>query len=591
MLKQSRYLITTADERTWKYDRPVIFLGEWCRVYERRHIWQDMDAIVAAPYGLGQFKKDADHAEARALEDKLFPVLCEVLNRYHDTQHGDRFWRIVLGSWLRRYVDVILNRTRTLEECLRTHQISGTTAYTNECYSLATYDSNSAIWAFSDNRWNNALSVRILELLGASNCKVEFIEGCKSYGYRGETSLNNLTLKSKILKWGHQQAASLASFFARDSDAFIINSYLPKIEEIKLQLALGQCPQQWRSPKLEISEGPNRVLRENLSKQYKISSYGLETIVNKMVFELLPVCYLENFGHITKLVKQQVWPAKPKFIFTSVNYDNDEVFKIWAALKTESGAKYIIGQHGSLYGADRHWYHNRVEEQIADKFLSWGWADGLPQHIPTFIFTTAGRKTTSYNPQGGLLLIELYMNHRINTWDSIAEYCKYFEEQQKFVQKIASSPRQQLTVRLHAGARCSNWSDEARWKAYDPALKVETGDIDIRKLIAQSRLVVHSYDSTGILETLSQNIPTLVFWQNRFDHLRESAKPYYQMLVDAGIVHLTPDAAGQMVNEIWDDVDGWWAQSKVQTARRRFCDQYARVNQDHIHQLKDILLQ
>lgn len=62
MPRKQRYLITTADERTWKFDRPVIFLGEWCRIYDRKHIWQGMDAIVAAPYGLTQSKKDADNA-------------------------------------------------------------------------------------------------------------------------------------------------------------------------------------------------------------------------------------------------------------------------------------------------------------------------------------------------------------------------------------------------------------------------------------------------------------------------------------------------------------------------------------------------
>jgi putative transferase (TIGR04331 family) len=104
MHREARYLITTADERTWKFDRPVIFLGEWCRIYNRRHIWENMDAIVAAPYGLGQAKKDTDYAKARALEKQLFPVLCATLNRHHRTQHGPRFWQIVLGQWLRRYV-------------------------------------------------------------------------------------------------------------------------------------------------------------------------------------------------------------------------------------------------------------------------------------------------------------------------------------------------------------------------------------------------------------------------------------------------------------------------------------------------------
>ena len=47
-----RYLITTADERTWKFDQPAIFLGEWCKLYDRKHIWLKMNAIVAEPYGL-----------------------------------------------------------------------------------------------------------------------------------------------------------------------------------------------------------------------------------------------------------------------------------------------------------------------------------------------------------------------------------------------------------------------------------------------------------------------------------------------------------------------------------------------------------
>ena len=103
-------------------------------------------------------------------------------------------------------------------------------------------------------------------------------------------------------------------------------------------------------------------------------------------------------------------------------------------------------------------------------------------------------------------------------------------------------------------------------------------------------MVVHSYDSTGILETLSNNIPALAFWRNNLDHAHESAKPYYQLLVDAGIVHLTPESAAQKVNEVWDDVEGWWGQDKVQNTRKQFCDRYARVSQNPVRELKQILL-
>jgi len=134
------------------------------------------------------------------------------------------------------------------------------------------------------------------------------------------------------------------------------------------------------------------------------------------------------------------------------------------------------------------------------------------------------------------------------------------------------------------------WGEEKRWQAFDPLLKIDTGDTNVRELVGKSRLVVHSYDSTGILETLSQNIPTLAFWQNGFDHLRDSAKPQYQLLVDAGIVHLTPGSVAKKVNEVWDDVDGWWGQSIIQDARKQFCSRHARQSENPIRELKQILM-
>ena len=62
------------------------------------------------------------------------------------------------------------------------------------------------------------------------------------------------------------------------------------------------------------------------------------------------------------------------------------------------------------------------------------------------------------------------------------------------------------------------------------------------------------------------------------------------MLVDAGIVHFTPVSVANKVNEIWDDVEGWWSQEYVQTARNQFCEIYAKNVKNPISELKKILL-
>ena len=586
-----RWLITSADERTWKFDRPVIFLGEWCRLYERKPIWQDMDAIVAVPYGLGQNQKDADHVVARNLEDRLLPVLCDLLNIHHGTQHGQRFWRIALGHWLRRYVDVIFNRVRTLELCLQTYPLSGTTAYADDGYSLVALDSHAAIWAFGDDRWNNALYIRILQLLGNKGCPVELISGDAADGFRFSVLTNSAPpISRRILKLGYHCVHKMLGLLIRENDAFIINSYLPKKIEIKLQLVLGQLPQIWTSPQLIVTKMPDSALRQRLFDRIADNTGDpIFGIMCSLIFELLPVCYLEGFAELSEQVKQLPWPSSPKFILTSNNFDTDEMFKCWSGSKIETGTPYFIGQHGN-YGVTRNHIDPSIEEFTSDKFLTWGWVGGLPQHTPAFILKKAGCRAEAYDPNGGLLLIEVCMNHRLTTWDGTFEFAKYFEDQQVFVSKLTSAPREQLTIRLHAAYRYQKWGEVERWHEFDPDIKVDGGGFAIGKLISRSRLIVHSYDSTGILETLAQNIPTLAFWQNDLDHLRESAKPYYQLLVDAGIVHLTSESVAAKVNEVWEDVQGWWTQSAVQEARMIFCDRYARVSASPVSELKQLLL-
>ena len=233
MPKKSRYLITSADERTWKFDRPVIFLGEWCRLHERKHVWQGMDAIVAEPYGLEKIEKDNDYSQARRLEEKLLSELCRVLNEHHATEHDERFWRILLGYWLRVYVNGMLNRVKTLEKCLQGYELSGTTVYANEYYSLASLGSHSSIWAFSDSRWNIELNRRVLMLLGVTTLPTEFIQNFKSERFDFKILEKAPNLKAKIINGAQQKIAKLATYFERDTDAFIINSYLPKISQLK----------------------------------------------------------------------------------------------------------------------------------------------------------------------------------------------------------------------------------------------------------------------------------------------------------------------------------------------------------------------
>ncbi|WP_168189253.1 LIC12162 family transferase [Candidatus Pelagibacter sp. FZCC0015] len=602
MNNQKRYLITTADEKTWKFDRPVIFLGEWCRLYNRKEIWQTMDAIVAEPYGVSLHQKNSDHSESLILEEKLFPELCGLLNKHHQKNYSQRFWRIIIGHWFKHIVRDILNRVHSIKECLKNHEISGTTVYESDVDTLVSTDFITALYSPDNYKWHNILNARIISLIEEVSFPVEILKtnsvvsDYESIEYKSKKVLQG-SLKKSIFNWSCRAYGKIANKFVRDKDAFVINSYLPTIEEIKLELALGQVPQLWKMQGdgynlSKFSQKQTDVkLRNNLKNMFSKNRGGiLENVIRQLSFELLPKCYLEGFSDLHEIVKKRPWPKSPKFIFTSNSFYQNEVFKLWSALKVEDNTKYFVGQHGCNYGTQKHKFP-RIEEITSDKFITWGWTDGLPQHTPGFIFKTSGNKKLNFDPKGSLLLVQEGFTKNDNTHDRKFEYIQYLNDQKKFVSQLDKEPRQKLIVRLfNVNYQSKEWCDELRWADYDKMIKIDKGISNINNLILQSRLVVHSYDSTGILETLSLNVPTLAFWQNGFDHLRDSAKPYYQLLVDAGIVHFSTKSVADKVNAIWDDVNNWWSQENVQNARKKFCMRYSNLSQKPAAELKQILL-
>ena len=591
MKEQPYFLILTADELTWKFDRPVIFLGEWCRRFNRRDVWKNMVAKVAAPYGCEKAKKDSDRIEAKLLEQKYFPLLCCELNRVHKVNYDDRFWRILLGSWFERYVKLILNRVRTLELCLKTYHIDSVAEYSEGRYSLATEDSYTATWASNDDTWNNYLLLKILDEIPNTKISKEIAVSSKPDWFKLQETERIVSLKSKITNLIYHQSRNLARIFIRNSDAMIISSYLSLKIELMLQVALGQFPQWFIAQKLDLHVKPNVEIRKDLTNRMKNETGELlEEILQALLFQLLPMCYLEGFEHLNKLTNEQSWPSNPKFIFSSNNFEYDEIFKLWTAKQTSHNTTLVFGQHGNNYGTHRYIFPT-VEETVCDRFLTWGWSGGLAQHTPAFLLRDAGKRFKNNNPFGTLLLIETHDEHRNQTWDTTFEFLKYFDEQQIFVKHLKLKPKKHLVVRLPLASHQMFGFENDRWEEIDRTIEIEPGVRPMGDLLSESRLVVHSYDSTGILETLSRNIPTLAFWQNNLDHLRESVIDDYELLVDAGIVHLTPESAAKMVNEVWDDIDGWWQQKKVQNARIQFCEQYARTSQHPVRDLKKILVE
>lgn len=578
------FLITTALEETWSHDDGVIFLGGWAKKYDRRNVWSKFKSMVASPFCDNERQREMDFLYIQSVTKCLLGEVSKELNKLHSVQYSEKQWGIILGHWLSRYVSLAFNRYFTIESVFNDYDISSTIVLEYNKYSLATCDSLEFIWASNDDVWNHVFFSKVLRFL---ECKVETKKGDKCLT-RFSHPVDEDALKKSIYSKASNVVKKTLSLFNKQSDAFIVNSYLPVKEEIKLYLSLGQCPQFWSSPPLEPFE-PEKKLRKHLDFSY--SEMGFEKFVRELLSEVIPSCYVEGFIDLQETVKRLPWPKQPKFIYTANNFDVDEVFKLWVAERIEKGVPYYVGQHGAGYGTHKYFQTQYAPEQVvADKFITWGWENSIQKYIPAYVFTVASRKRKVRPNDGGLLLIEASPPHRLSHWDNYYEFSIFQEAQFEFTEALSLEIQEFLTVRLHGAYKYFDWSDAERWSERSPITCIDRGITKISNLMSENRLIVHGYDSTGILECMALNIPILAFWHGGLEHLLPTARPHYQLLIDAGILFTSPIDTAKKVIEIWDDVEGWWGQEYVQEARRRFCDKYARVSNNPVRDLKEILL-
>jgi len=575
-----RILVTTSHEASWDVSEPTIFLGEWCKKNNRRHIWSSIDSEVASPYGLDPKQRISDADEKHKLYDILMKDLSCKLNDFHKKNHSVRYWTILIGPWLDSFMMVVMNRYKTLEATLDHFEISKTILINQKGFSLIKNDYSDFREAINSDLWNNALYVEILKNMKSQNIEILIKDTDKA------SFSNHSNIKFNFRSFLKKHVFNFFNFFSHKTDAFIINSFLPVIDEIKLKLLLGQFPIIWKSPNIDSNFFRDVELnRDNFFLEFQNFS-GIERELRRLINKLIPKIYIEGYEVLCREANNLKWPSNPKFIFTSNSFTADELFKCWLGFKVEEGVPYYVGQHGANYGT---YYESKnwPELNTADRFYSWGWKDMYKDinTIPAFNFKVINKLSYNYKKSGKLLLVEGSPGTRDGIRDRFYESLIRHEGMVELYRLLGKKIQADSIVRLHR--RSLDLDD---WHRKFANIKIDEGQKDFYKVVKKSKLIVFNYDSSGLLELLAMNIPVICFWRDGFNHLLPASKIHYQLLKDSDIFF---DSSEKIVNHInlhWDDIDSWWLSPKVQSARLEFCKQYSRVVDNPIVSFKKILV-
>lgn len=579
------FLVTTADQRFWKKDEKILFLGEWCKIYNQKHVWSKLDYEML-PYHWDD--RERLYQDCLYLEDvyeRYLRLIAERLNYIHNVDHSIRYWRIIIGPWLHLFIKILYDRYISIQTAIESGLVKGTWIIPKIIERWIPKDIGIFHDWFVSDEYNQYLYSRIIETLGRIPFDIVNVGIAPPFEKKSVFSHDSFPML-QLRKLLVMYAKNLPS---RWNQVVFVTSYLNNFDLIKLQFSMRQFPY-LLSPAVK----PKDFFAELSMRKKLVLKHGeddFEFILDWFIAEQIPKAYVEGYADMNQHALR-AFPKKPKVIFTANAYDSNEGFKFWASHQVECGAKLVGTQHGGNYGMGLWNAEESHQISIYDRFYTWGWHTYGEQKTVTL---SAGKlaqiqKTIAPNSEGYILWVAMSIPHYSNCTFCIPvgpQMLDYIKDQQQFAQSISRDVHELMLLRLYP--HDYGWNEAERWTDMDAKLKQYKGTKSMYKQLNESRLFIGTYNATTYLETFSSNFPTILFWNPRHWEIRQSAQPYFDMLRRVGILHDTPESAAAKVNEIYKNPLSWWNQKEIQDARVKFCQQFAYTSENWIKEWKNEL--
>jgi putative transferase (TIGR04331 family) len=573
------FLATTADQRFWKKDDKIIFLGEWCKLFNQKHIWSKLNYQVLPYHWQSRDEYFKAHIYLEQLYEQWLPILTKNLNIIHNEDHSDRYWRVILSPWLYYFIQTFYDRYLSIRRAIDSQEVKHTWVPNLSKTYFTPNDFNTFTKWQSQDGYNLYLYSWLIKAINIVPAEIKnYSTEEQQVPFRRATNLKSW------LKFGLNKLLTVLP--QSHGDILLVSLYARKQDLVKLQLTLGQFPKFYTGEISQLNTATDLELRNKLD--IPLGKDEFTSLLSRLISSQIPKSYLEDYSELKKESGKH-FPKKLKVIVTANTHYGNEEFKIGCADRLEKGARLVGMPHGSNYGTAL-WSSNEThEKKIADHYFSWGWEDKKGSKvIPLSSIQLAGtQKKISFDPQGRILWLGMSRPRYFNWMISAPRGCEmleYIEDQKVFLTALRFEIKEILKMRLFPVDY--EWNVMERLMEDIPDLHFDNRKESLLTELCKSRLCISSYNASPILETMSANFPTIAFWNYDQWELRDSAIPYFEELVHVGIFHKNPLSAAKKVNEIYRDPMAWWLLPEVQKARVNFCHQFAHTSSTWLSEWK-----
>ncbi len=577
------FLATTAISDFWDKSSGILFLGEWCLRYDRRNEWEGLSYEVLPYPWADRDEKRRAYSYCTQVYETILPDIAEYCNQIHDVRFSLRYWRIVIGEWLWRYIQIIYDRYICLKKAIGSDNGLTTLVLNEDSYQYATDNLEFMLrcTSYSDpdlDVYNLQIYSQILRLLGLSFPSKSYAqtgrsyssEAKKPYNFRFKSARKELFTYLMSLLFKMPPSASVVF----SGDFMIKRKCLYKL----------YIKSFFKYKELFIKEDVSRLSpdRNNRRGFLEMSSADpFQNICLKMMEYCFPMMFVEGFRQSRENALSYIRKV-PDVILSPVSWRFNTSVAICIAESVERGAMLIGVQHGGGYGLYKMDSMLDHELKAVDRFISWGWTDNNKKIIPlpAFDYNEKARKST-VDKEGIILFVsnthKLYLTGFQSSPVSTT-FKNYLSWQKRFVLSLKEEVRDVFLFRLHPMEL--GFFQKRRLQDTVKGLKYDNFKASFIKRAKESSLVVIDNNQTTFLEAIALNIPTVIFWDVNLWEIRSSAERFFDDLREVKVFHDSPESAAGFINENYMDIDKWWESKKVQHVIKEFRYTYARTSKN-----------
>jgi putative transferase (TIGR04331 family) len=312
-----------------------------------------------------------------------------------------------------------------------------------------------------------------------------------------------------------------------------------------------------------------------------LKSFPLDylSLLDEFLEATFPSSYGEGLPAILK--KAEALKYKPGRLTITHAASVDTENHLINALAVESGERVVGFQHGGWYGISLVEPWSTETEYIYHAFISWGWTEqadfyGNVVPLPAPILSEIRNKHKAKNDHLIFVGTRMFVqNDRFDNRPSSVRWLTYRKIKRDFINALKPAPRATLQYRPYHRAK-PPLQDGAYISKHFPDIPIL--EDSLHDAFLKCRLLVLDHPGTTLSFAMAANVPTVCYWNPQDWPLCKQAKVQFDSLKNAGLLFDNPEDAASHINEIWDDIPGWWKSSVVQNALLDWRNHHARTS-------------